>query len=194
MRMKTAGYAALLACPLLLAAQSGAGGANFGMAGIEGLNGAGHGENTVLNFQDMPLNACSMALRAQHLADGTMLKTARDHVQGPGQRLHLILTRPDARKITSVTVKVSGWAPTGRVQQAAQADKDAGAQAGKQLVVAMQAESDTTAVGDLWAPGLTAVTSIELVSIGYTDGSKWAPAAGQSCRVEPDGIMPVAGR
>jgi hypothetical protein len=46
----------------------------------------------------------------------------------------------------------------------------------------------------VWAPGLTAVVSIELMSVKYSDGSTWTPAQGKTCRVAPDPLMLVTQR
>lgn len=190
MRMKIAAFLACLGFPLLLAAQSGAAGATFGVGGMAGLEGAGHASHPVAT--GMP-NVCPVGLHARYMADGTTIKTARVRVRGIGQRLYLTLTRPDARKIAGATVVVEGWPPESRLQEARMgAAKHQVKQAQRKLAVALTAESDTTASGELWAPGLASVDAVELVSLQYRDGSKWSPAAGVSCRIAPDGTMLIS--
>ena len=176
---------------MLLAAQSGAGGASFGVARMEGLYGPGNGAAAVLTLSEF---ACQAGLRAQFLADGTMMETARVPMRGVGQRLYLTLTRPDVRKIVSITVIVEGWTPKGRLQKAAAGAESPSARGQQRLMVPLKAESDTAATGELWAPGLSAVDAVELVSIQFRKGSKWSPAAGESCRVAPEGNMRIAER
>jgi hypothetical protein len=62
------------------------------------------------------------------------------------------------------------------------------------LAVPFTAGGDRTATADVWAPGLTAVVSIELMSVKYSDGSTWTPAQGKTCRVAPDPLMLVTQR
>ena len=42
-------------------------------------------------------------------------------------------------------------------------------------------------------PGINAVRWIELLSVTYTDGTIWHPAAHLPCRTEPNRLLPVAG-
>jgi hypothetical protein len=62
------------------------------------------------------------------------------------------------------------------------------------LDVAFPAGSDKNASADLWVPGMSAVYSIDLVSVTYADGSTWKLAAGKTCHTPIDGVMLVGGR
>jgi hypothetical protein len=57
------------------------------------------------------------------------------------------------------------------------------------LTVSFTPNGDHTVKADVWAPGLTAVVSVELLSVKYTDGSTWTPVQGHACRVTPDHMM-----
>jgi hypothetical protein len=46
--------------------------------------------------------------------------------------------------------------------------------------------------GDLYIPGFTAVNSIELVQLSYSDGRIWRIGADNVCRVTPDPMMLIA--
>lgn len=146
--------------------------------------------NGRVNLQTVTMpNPCPVALQARHLADGNMVKT-NGHPKGPGQRLHLTLTSPDARTLVSATFNVRGWTAEAHVVQAGA--KQGPALAVRTLQAPLTAGTGRGASADLWAPGLTAVESVELVAAAYADGSTWTPAAGESCRITPDPLMLIA--
>ncbi len=135
-------------------------------------------------------NPCPVGVIAQHRADGSMVKTGSAHPQGLGQWLHVTLTSPDTRILAKAAFNVHGWTAQGHMEQA-NVSRD-GSQAVRTVQTPLTAESGGTASADLWAPGLTAVSSIELLSVDFADGSAWTPAPGKTCRVMPDPLMAIA--
>lgn len=178
----------LLLGPLGLAAQTAiSAGASFGIAQMDETGADGHAATTPVPLR----NLCPVGLRAQHLADGNMVKTGNGHPKGPGQRLHLTLTSPDARTLVSATFNVRGWtAARAHMEQTGAAHGPA--LAVRTLQAPLTAGTGRSASADLWAPGLTAVESVELLAVSYADGSTWTPAAGNSCRITPDPLMLIA--
>jgi hypothetical protein len=132
-------------------------------------------------------NPCPVGVLVSHLSDGRTIKTGTTHPMGLGQRLHLTLTSPDSRSIASATVNVRGWTAKGRKEQAGK-DKDAALPV-RTLTVPFTAGTGRTAWADVWAPGLTAVSSVELISVAFGDGTTWTPAQGKTCQVTPDPLM-----
>lgn len=199
--MKLAGFLGFLVVvvPLGLAAQNG--GASFSIAGES--NGAtgtittiGPNGQTVTRSFTVP-NPCPISMQASHLSDGSMIKTGSAHPKGVhpaglGQRLHLTLTSPDERTIASAVVNVRGWTATGRMERAAFSHGQGLSM--RTLTVLLTAGTNRSASTDLWAPGLTAVDSVELYSVTFTDGTNWYPDGGRACRVTPDPMMLVANR
>jgi hypothetical protein len=139
-------------------------------------------------------SACPVSLRAQHLADGSMVRTRDGHSKGVGQWLHLSVDKPQAEQVTSALITVHGFADVPRVTEAAPAAKTQ-SDAQRTMTVSFSTVPASGAAGaDLWVPGMTAVTSIELKRVTYADGSLWSFAGGGSCRITPDPLMLVAGR
>lgn len=137
-----------------------------------------------------PPNSCPVGLRAEHRADGNMVRTGSAHPKGPGQRVHLTLTSPGGRAMVNATFTVRGWTAEARMEQARQSH---GAPPAVQILQApLVAGTNRTATADLWLPGFTAVTSVELLAVTYADGSLWSPPAGKTCRVQPDPFMLIA--
>ncbi len=156
--------------------------------------GAGHQTNAVAIVQPREANdGCPVTMRADHLADGSMVKTNNAHPKGMGQWLNLSLTSRDAKQIAKATVTVNGLTPIGRMTQAQ--SKGAGSpDATQTLDVSFVAGPDQTAIARIWVPGMSAVERIDLKSMVYSDGSVWKIAEGQACRVRPDPLMLISGR
>jgi len=197
--MKLAGFLGCLlaVAPLGIAAQTGS--QSYGVAGMEGMPSAAvgtivttgpNGQTTTHTFT-VP-NLCPVRIQASHLSDGSMIKTAKAHPKGIGQRLHLTLTSPDSRTIASAIINVRGWTAKGRAQQVS-AGRNA-ALLVRTLTIAFTAGTGRNASADAWAPGLTSVTSVELVSVAFADGTTWTPANGKTCRVTPDPLMLITER
>ncbi len=194
--MKLAGFLGclFLIAPLGFAAQnggfSGAGGATYTI---------GHdGQSSTATHPIPPPNLCPVSIEASHLSDGDIVKTGADlpkvdHAKGVGQRLHLKLHSPDQRTIASATVSLRGWTPKGRTEQVGSASEDPALRV-QTLTVPFTSGADRTASADIWVPGLTAVVSVELLLVKYSDGSTWTPPQSKTCRVAPDLLMVVTRR
>jgi len=189
--VKLAGF---LGCLALVAPGLSAQNGGYGVAGMESTTTTGLDGRTTTQIVTPP-NFCPVTVQASHLADGNIVRTGADHPKGVGQRLHLKLTSPDERTIDSATVDLRGWTAAGRTAQLEQvgANKDTALKM-QTLTVFLIPGADHTATVDVWAPGLTAVASVELVSVKYFDGSTWTPVQGKTCRVAPDHLMLITQR
>jgi hypothetical protein len=179
-----------------LAAQASAGvsgvqGSTFGVAGVQG------GGCVSIGSASGPLSApkcgqgvaaCPAIFTARHLSDGSMIRTGRTHPKGIGQRLHVTLNVPHG---AIATLAVHGFSNKGRMTET---DSGSSPDAVRKVTVYLAPAPNGQAGGDLWAPGLTAVTSIDLVSLSYDDGSSWNAQDGHACRVTPDPMMLISGR
>lgn len=212
--MKLAGFLGcmVLAAPLGLAAQN----ASYGVAGMENITTVGPDGRTIATTQAVKLpNPCPVSVEASHLSDGNIVRTGSgqfqigpgqvnppqgerlpvDGTKGVGQRLHLKLKSPDERMIDRATVSLRGWTATGRTEQLGQLGPNKASTLKMQtLTVFLTPAADRAATVDVWAPGLTAVVSVELLSVKYSDGSKWTPAQGKTCRVTPEPLMLITQR
>lgn len=163
---------------------------SYGYAGMEGL-----GDSKLKPAPVTGPALCPVGLRAQHLADGNTVKTSAPVSHGIGQRLHLTLTGKPGRRIVSAKILVRGWTPQGRFQQASSIRKQGGSDNGiRTLIAQFTAGEKDTATAEIWVPELSAVNSVEVLSISYADGSTWLLGKDQACRVAPDPLMLVADR
>ena len=136
---------------------------------------------------------CPISMRAQHAADGDILEVNSNHPKGIGQSLHLTVTSPDSRQIATAALIVRGLVPKGRVTQTLAA-QDNTFDAEKTMDIKFSAEPGKDASGDIWVPGLSAVMTIDLQSVTFTDGSTWKLPAEKTCRTFPDPVMLISGR
>jgi len=151
-------------------------------------------QNTALQFTAPPAGAgCPVALRAQHLADGTMVKTRDAHPPGVGQWLHLTFTIPGEKQIEQVTITVHGPSDRAHVTQALAAS-NASADTDRTLTLSWGPQPGREVSKDVWVPGITAVESIDLDGVSFSDGSGWRASGSQACRVAPDPLMLITSR
>ena len=152
------------------------------------------GAHTTVAVPPPTVNNCPVFMRAQHLSDGSLVKTGKPaHPSGIGQRLHLTFKNPDSKQIASARLTVRGVTPKGRVMQAMPA-QGGSSDATQSLSVTFSPGPDQSATADLWVPGMTAVESIALESMMYSDGTTWKAADGMACRVRPDPLMLISVR
>ena len=92
-------------------------------------------------------------------------------------------------RLPARSMNLRGWTAKGRKAQVGSSD-DAALEA-RTLTVPFTFDADRMSSADIWVPGLTAVVSVELLSVKYTDGSMWTPVQGHACRVAPDHLMQI---
>lgn len=142
------------------------------------------------------LTACPVSVHAQQSSKATAMEVDSSRPKGLAQLLHLTLAKADSSRITNATVNVRGLLPKTRATLTPMTLGADPSDAIRTLDIAFPAgpEAGKNAIADLWVPGLSAVYSIDLVSITYADGSTWKIAAGKTCRTPIDGVMLVGGR
>jgi hypothetical protein len=127
---------------------------------------------------------------------GDLIKVApgqadpRPRESGPSQNIHLTLGRGLNGHIVAATVKVYGLSNKQRMAPLA---GGATPDISRELQVAFGGEESDGSAADLKLHGFTAVNSIEVVSITYSDGSTWR-ADDAVCRVTPDPMMLIGAR
>jgi hypothetical protein len=162
----------------------------FGSIGLAA-QGAGPLQTTVLTLSP-PALGCPVSLRAQHLADGSMVRVGNSHPAGVGQWLHLTLADHGSSQIVKATVAIYGLSNKARITQTA-AGSDF-SDVVRTTTVQFSAASPGSVAGDVRVPGMTAIQRIDLDSVAYADGTVQSFAAEQACHVTPDPLMLVAGR
>jgi len=143
---------------------------------------------------------CPVGLQVMH-AGNAPISIAADGGAPPADRyqqlrvivtnLRLIMTNPLSREIVNAEITIHGLSRKGRfIPLAGGADAP---DLAKTVHVALNVKGNGQASRDLSLQDFTpTVTSIDLNSIKYADGSEWHAAAPGACRVTPDLMMLVA--
>ena len=139
--------------------------------------------------------ACPVDLRAQQAGVADLVqadagKPDGSKPKGIAQRLRLMIVGPESARIVAAKVTVRGYSRRGRIRQTFTTD-DGSADASRTLQVNFSSGHETGSAF-LWAHGLTAVESVDLLSLTYNDGSIWNIAEGNVCRIIPDPVMLIA--
>lgn len=143
--------------------------------------------------QPAPINSCPVSMRAQHLSDGSLIETSNGHPSEIGQRLHLSLASRDSKQIARATLRVRGFSPKARVTET-RFGGDQAYDATQTLTVVFAPTTGRSAAADFRVPDMTAVGSIDVEALEYSDGSTWEAGAASSCRVIPDPEMLITSR
>ena len=187
---------ALLSGSLPLAAQQGSAGVtggagpfavagqqSYGCVSIESPSGP-----VVKQYCGQQVASCPAVMKAQHLSDGSMVRTGSSHPKGLGQWLHVTLYTTQG---AIATLAVHGFSNKGRMTET---NMGSSPDAVRTVTVYLAPAPNGQAGGDIWAPGLTAVASLDLVSLNYDDSTKWNAVTGHTCRVTPDPLMLITAR
>lgn len=106
-----------------------------------------------------------------------------------GQRIVLTLLDTHPASVVAATLMVRGFDGKDHMMQAA-ADSPGDAARTLHAVFAKQADGNVSA--DIYVPGFTSVTSLQLQEVSYADGSVWSVTGSNVCRVAPDPLMLIA--
>jgi hypothetical protein len=142
----------------------------------------------------LPGPTCPVRMHALQ-GSGTGLVAVRDAKpsDGPSQRIHLMLSNENAAKVTGARVTVLGTSGKSRLENAL-SSREGTSNLTRSLEVAFAPEGERDVATDLVLPGFTSVSSIQLESITYQDGTTWRVAGRRACHVAPDPMMLVADR
>jgi hypothetical protein len=150
--------------------------------------------SNLVDFGTLPGIGCPIGMAAdQGVWDHTIrVHQGKEKLAQPfGQRIILTLNDAHSATIVSATVNVRGLTARNHMVQAA-GDVNSNGEASRKLSVTFAANGKGRVTGDLYIPGFTAVNSIELLQVSYSDGRVWRIGAGNVCRVKPDPMMLIA--
>ncbi|QHS51299.1 hypothetical protein [Edaphobacter sp. 12200R-103] len=132
---------------------------------------------------------CPVSLQAQRSGIPTVIVT-NGRVPIPAARLQLNWGNRQRKQIVAAAIFVHGFDATPRVIPAGSGTA-ASAELQKGFAVKLNLSGDGQATTDLTLQRFATVSSIELKSIEYADGSRWNISAGQNCSIAPNPYLPV---
>ena len=111
--------------------------------------------------------------------------------EGFGQHISLTLVDTHAATIVDATVKVLGLSGRNRMLNTG-AGANGAADASRVVHLTAFSAANNGVTAELYAPGFTSVTTIQLLAITYANGSTWTAPPSAVCRVAPDPMMLIA--
>ncbi len=173
----------------LLAAQSSG---SEGFSQLARIDGKGKVTTIVVVPQGAP--ACPVQMHAaQGSGHGLVAVRNGQPAAGPVQHIHLVLAQGQASRVVSATVTAFGLSGKSRSVQTIDIRGPRPDHEQTLAVQFAQGEPGTVAA-DLALPGFTAVLTIRLDEVTYSDGTSWKLMDTEACRVAPDPLMLVSAR
>jgi hypothetical protein len=114
---------------------------------------------------------------------------AQPPVPAINQQIHLVMTNPLSRDIVSAQFTAHGFSNKSRTVYL---DDAQAPDLTTTVKVVIDVKGNGHASSDLSLSDFTAVSSIDLNSITYADGSTWHSSSLGACSVVPDGVMLIA--
>jgi hypothetical protein len=148
--------------------------------------------------------SCPVGLQVRHGAGLPLGVKAADRAEGgtsingtiqppvQNQGVNLTMTNFSLKDIVSVEITAHGFSEKGRYDLLSQGRQTPDLK--KTVDVALDVKGNSHASRDLSLSRFTAVTSVDVNSIRYADGSQWGAPSTGACSVTPDLIMLVASR
>ena len=146
-----------------------------------------------------PVGGCPVAMRAKQGGTTQMIKTGQkppetqpyEPMPKPSQHIHLILWGfAKNKRVASAVITARGLSARGRIDRAASGSSS---ELRRTMTVTFTPDDDGTISAYVDLPAFTSVSSLQLESITYSDGSDWKLPDQHMCRVTPDPVMLVAG-
>lgn len=155
-----------------------------------------HAQRPAIAFPLPPQPAsCPVDLFIQQRSPTEVVRTGDQPPEPPAQRLEIaVKPRPYLQPISSIEIVVRGVGnqrqtlPLGAFPGGARTDD-----LQQTFHLRRSSSAPTLTRSDIRIPGINAVRWIELLSVTYTDGTVWRPAANLPCRTEPNRLLLVAG-
>ncbi|HET7101988.1 MAG TPA: hypothetical protein VFJ52_12620 [Terriglobia bacterium] len=135
-------------------------------------------------------STCPVAVRVEHAADGSLVGVdgrSLKHPAGAGQGLVMSISAPDGRQIVKAVITVHGFEAKGRTMGTlvARGRPDAF----RTLRIRLSPVSENASAASIWISGMSAIDSIDLVSVTYANGLSQRLAHGAACHIDADHSM-----
>jgi hypothetical protein len=131
--------------------------------------------------------SCPVGVEMRHGESFLAQRVAKDP-ERPFQRVHLTFRNPSIWKIVEVRFTVYGYTNRLRTFTLVSAEPDAS----RKITLPIEIEAKGEGTHELTLPGFSALSSLELDSLRYADGSTWKGAKGHACVVYPGAMMLVS--
>jgi hypothetical protein len=134
---------------------------------------------------------CPVGFSAGRKSVTEMVEIRSQNPRASGQGVHLSLRHPEG-SIASAEVIVNASSDRNRLLLLGK--PDSGPDLHRSFHLTRDTASGDLREADLWMDRAGSISSVELVSLTYADGSVWKSAATQSCRAVPSPYLLIGSR
>jgi hypothetical protein len=148
---------------------------------------------TTFTLQSSDTSGCPVGFYASRRATGQIMSAGDARQAGPGQGLHLTLSHLTSTPadIQSIEVTVYGTSSKARVLPLAQKASDT---VSKTFELRRTSDSTSLTDADVWMHQVGSLTSVDLISITYANGTTWHATANLRCRAVPSNYLLVGNK
>jgi hypothetical protein len=140
------------------------------------------------NYRGLPANSeCPVGFFASRQATGQIMSAGDAKQAGPAQGLHLMLNHLTEPAIESIEITVYGVSSKARVLPAGPTPEDVS----KTFELRRSAGSTSLSDADVWMHNVGSLSSVDLISITYADGTTWHATENLKCRAIPSNFLLV---
>ncbi len=147
---------------------------------------------TTFTLRSSDSAGCPVGFFASRQATGQIMSAGDTRQTNPAQGLHLKLNHlMPAPAIESIEVTVYGTSPRARVLPLAQKASDT---VSKTFELRRTGDNTSLTDADVWMHQVGSLTSVDLISIAYADGTTWRATANLRCRAVPSNYLLVGSK
>jgi hypothetical protein len=135
--------------------------------------------------------SCPINLFAQRQSSPTLLSAGEAQTSGPGQGLHVTLTRTGTPAVASIEAVLHGISPDPRLLPVGKASPG---DITRTFQLQRKAGEASLTSFDLWMSRVGALRWVDVTAVTYADGTTWHTPQASLCRATPSLLVMVASR
>jgi hypothetical protein len=149
--------------------------------------------NAVVLYANRQDNSgCPVGFSASRQATGQIMSAGDAKQAGPAQGLHLMLNHLAAPAIESIEITVYGYGISSKAR--ALPAHEPSPDVSKTFELRRSAGSNSLSDADVWVHNVGSLSSVDLISITYADGTTWHATENLKCRAIPSNFLLVGSK
>jgi hypothetical protein len=149
-------------------------------------------DSVVLYADRLDNSGCPVGFFASRQATGQIMSAGDAKQAGPAQGLHLMLNHLTAPAIESIEITVYGYGISSKAR--ALPAHEPSPDVSKTFELRRSAGSISLSEADVWMHNVGSLSSVDLISITYADGTTWHATENLKCRAIPSGFLLVGSK
>jgi hypothetical protein len=149
-------------------------------------------DSVVLYADRLDNSGCPVGFFASRQATGQIMSAGDAKQAGPAQGLHLMLNHLAAPAIESIEITVYGYGISSKAR--ALPAHEPSPDVSKTFELRRSAGSNSLSDADVWMHNVGSLSSVDLISITYADGTTWHANENLKCRAIPSNFLLVGSK